>query len=73
MVKAADAEGHVQKFNMPKAPKSPEETTMISQMQEYENAMVEIEGQSSSGEREEPEGDYFEDLKVYDEEKPAAH
>lgn len=73
MVKAADAEGHVQKFNMPKSPKSPEETALINQMQEYESSTVEIEGQSSSGETEEPEGDYFEDLKVYEEEKPAAH
>lgn len=73
VVKAADAEGHVQKFNMPKPPKSPEETTIVSQVPEYESSTVEIEGQSTSAETEEPEGDYFEDLKVFDEEKPAAH
>ncbi len=42
-------------------------------MQEYENAPVEVEGQASAGETQEPEGDYFEDLKVLDEEEPAAH
>lgn len=72
-VKATDAEGHVQKFNVPKAPKSPEETGIANQMQEYETSAVEIEGQASAGETQEPEGDYFEDLKVFDEEQPAAH
>ena len=57
---------------MPKPPKSPEETSLANQMQEYENATVEIEGQAPAGESQEPEGDYFEDLKVFDEEPPAA-
>lgn len=72
-VKPTDAEGHVQKFTMPKPPKSPEETSIANQVQEYENSAVEVEGQASSGETQEPEGDYFEDLKVFDEEQPAAH
>jgi F-type H+-transporting ATPase subunit h len=71
--KPTDAEGHVQKFTMPKPPKSPEETSLANQMQEYESSAVEIEGQASAGETEEPQGDYFEDLKVLDEEEPAAH
>jgi F-type H+-transporting ATPase subunit h len=58
---------------MPKPPKSPEETSLANQMQEYENATVEVEGQASAGETQEPEGDYFEDLKDLDEERPAAH
>jgi hypothetical protein len=56
---------------MPKPPKSPEETSLSQQMQEYESAPVEVEGQASTGETQEPEGDYFEDLKVFDEEQPA--
>jgi F-type H+-transporting ATPase subunit h len=72
-VKPSDAEAHVQKFNMPKPPKSPEETSLTNQMQEYENAPVEVEGQAATGETQEPEGDYFEDLKVFDEQQPAAH
>lgn len=72
-IKPTDAEGHVQKFNMPKPPKSPEETSIANQMQEYESSAVEIEGQASTGETLEAEGDYFEDLKVFDEEQPTAH
>jgi len=70
-LKATDAEGHVQKFTMPKLPKSPEETSLSSQMKEYEDSSVEVEGQDSAGEAQAPEGDYFEDLKDFDE-KPAA-
>jgi F-type H+-transporting ATPase subunit h len=71
-LKATDAEGHVQKFTMPKVPRSPEETSLSSQMKEYEDSVVEVEGQDSAGEVQAPEGDYFEDLKDFDE-KPAAH
>jgi F-type H+-transporting ATPase subunit h len=71
--KPTDADGQVQKFTMPRPPKSPEETSLANQMQEYESSAVEIEGQASAGETEEPQGDYFEDLKVLDEEEPAAH
>ncbi len=72
-VKPTDAEGHVQKFTLPNPPKSPEETGIANQVQEYESSAVEVEGQAASGEAQEPEGDYFEDLKVFDEEEPAAH
>jgi len=64
--KASDAEGHVQKFNPPAAPKSPEEANLANDMKAYEDQVVEIEGQASTGEAQEPEEDYFEDLKHID-------
>lgn len=70
--KASDADGHVQKFSPPSAPKSPEETDLASDMKAYEDQVVEIEGQAVAGETQEPEEDYFEDLKQFDEE-PAHH
>lgn len=72
-VKPTDADGHVQKFNMPKPPQSPEETSLASQMQEYENSAVEIEGQASGTGAPESEVDYFEDLKDIEEEQSGAH
>lgn len=70
--KASDADGHVQKFNPPAAPKSPEDSNLASEMQDYENSTVEIEGQAATGETQSAEGDYFEDLKDLDAE-PAHH
>ncbi|KAK5098105.1 ATP synthase F0 subcomplex subunit H atp14 [Exophiala xenobiotica] len=64
--KASDAEGHVQKFTPPAAPKSPEETNLANDMKAYEDQVVEIEGQASASETQEPEEDYFEDLKHID-------
>lgn len=72
-VKPSDAEGHVQKFNMPKPPKLPEDISLANQMQEYESTAVEVEGQASGEETNEPEGDFFEDLKDFDEEERGAH
>lgn len=63
---ASDAEGQVQKFNPPSAPKSPEESNLANDMKAYEDQAVEIEGQASTGEQQEPEEDYFEDLKHID-------
>jgi hypothetical protein len=37
-------------------------------MKAYEDQPVEVEGQASAGEAKEPEDDYFEDLKQFDEE-----
>ena len=73
--KPNDAEGHVQKFHPPPLPKSPEETNLASEMRAYEEQEVEVEGQASTGEAKEPEDDYFEDLKQFDEEhrEGAAH
>lgn len=69
------AEGHVQKFTAPPPPKSLEETNLASEMKAYEEQPVEVEGQASTGEAQEPEDDYFEDLKQLDEEHhgEAAH
>lgn len=64
--KASDAEGHVQKFTPPQAPKSPEEANLANDMKAYEDSVVEIEGQAAAGETQEPEDDYFEDLKHID-------
>lgn len=47
-VKASDSEGHVQKFNAPKAPKSPEETDIANELKAYEASTVELEGQAGS-------------------------
>lgn len=44
-VKANDADGHVQVFNMPKAPQSPEEADIANELKAYEDSAVEIEGQ----------------------------
>lgn len=63
--KPSDAEGHVQKFNPPAAPKSPEESNLASEMKAYEDSVVEVEGQAT-GETAAPEEDYFEDLKHID-------
>jgi len=70
--KASDAEGHVQKFSPPQVPKSPEEASLASELKAYEDQVVEIEGQAVEGETQQPEEDYFEDLKQFDEE-PAHH
>lgn len=72
--KASDAEGHVQKFTPPATPKSPEETNLASEMQDYESQAVEIEGQAPAGEAEEGgEEDFFEDIEKIDEEDAAHH
>ena len=43
-------------------------------MKAYEEQTVEVEGQASAGEAKEPEPDYFEDLKIFEEEHPdSAH
>jgi F-type H+-transporting ATPase subunit h len=66
--KASDAEGHVQKFSPPSAPKSPEEVDLAGQMKDYEDQVVEIEGQSAAGEVSGGEEDFFEDLEEAEEE-----
>jgi len=69
-VKASDAEGHVQKFTMPKAPKSPEESDIQNDLKAYESQQVEIEGQSSEGGAAPAEQDWFEEE---EEEEEVAH
>lgn len=64
--KASDAEGSVQKFSPPAAPKSPEESNLANDIKSYEDQVVEIEGQAATGETHQPEEDYFEELKHID-------
>lgn len=59
-VKPSDAEGHVQKFAPPKAPKSPEETDIANELKAYEASTVEVEGQAEGGVVEK-EVDWFEE------------
>jgi len=69
-VKASDAEGHVQKFAVPKAPESPEESSISNELKSYETAAVEVEGSSGEdGGAAAPEEDWFEEE---EEETPAA-
>ncbi|KAK5411341.1 ATP synthase F0 subcomplex subunit H atp14 [Exophiala xenobiotica] len=73
-LKGSDAEGHVQKFTPPSAPKSPEETNLASEMQDYENQAVEVEGQAAAGEGEVGgEEDFFEDIEKMDEDEGVHH
>jgi len=60
-VKQTDAEGHVQKFNMPKPPPSPEESDIANELKTYETQQVDIEGQSSEGGSAVVEEDWFEE------------
>ncbi|KAL1640768.1 putative mitochondrial f1f0 atp synthase subunit atp14 [Diplodia seriata] len=66
-VKPTDAEGHVQKFSIPKAPQSPEESDLAGELKEYEAQQPEVEGQAA-GETAAVEEDWFEE----EEEAPAA-
>ncbi|PVI06228.1 hypothetical protein DM02DRAFT_583287 [Periconia macrospinosa] len=70
-VKATDAEGHVQKFTIPKPPPSPEESDLANDLKTYETQQVELEGSASTEEGAAPvEEDWF----VEEEEgTPAAH
>ena len=70
-VKPSDAEGHVQKFSPPKAPKSPEEGDIANELKDYEAQMPEIEGSSSGGEAPEEYKNWFEEDE--EEEAQAAH
>ncbi|CZR61978.1 related to F1F0-ATPase complex, subunit h [Phialocephala subalpina] len=68
-VKASDSEGHVQKWNAPKPPKSPEEADIANELKAYETQTVEIEGQAEGGAVAEKEVDWFEE----EPEEEAAH
>lgn len=71
-VKASDAEGHVQKFTLPKAPPSPEESDLANDLKAYETQQVELEGTTSSESDVAPvEEDWFEEED--EEAAPAAH
>jgi len=70
-VKASDAEGQVQKFNVPKPPRSPEESDLASDLKAYETQQVEVEGQVEGGGAETAGNDFFEEEDYSDE--PAPH
>jgi F-type H+-transporting ATPase subunit h len=72
-VKASDAEGHVQKFSIPKPPPSPEETDLASEMKAYETQTVELEGQAAEGEEAVVEDWFDEEADELKDEKAAAH
>ncbi|KAF1947791.1 hypothetical protein EJ02DRAFT_449269 [Clathrospora elynae] len=60
-VKASDAESHVQKFSVPKAPASPEETDIANELKAYETQSVDVEGASSEDGTVLPAEDWFEE------------
>lgn len=68
-IKAGDADAHVLKFAPPKAPASPEEANLASELSAYESQEVEVEGQAAAGEAAPVEQSWFEE----EEETPAAH
>lgn len=70
-VKPNDAEGHVQKFSVPKPPQSPEEADLQNDLSAYEQQVPEVEGQSSSGSSSEAVQDWFDESVLEDE--PEAH
>ncbi|KAI5838654.1 ATP synthase H chain [Morchella snyderi] len=73
--KASDSEGQVKKWNLPAAPKSPEEAeaSLAEQLKAYETQEVEVEGQAAAGEPAEAavEEDWFEEELTFTE--PEAH
>ncbi len=71
-VKDSDAVGQVQVFAAPKAPKSPEEADLASSLKEYEDAVVEVEGNEGVTASSTPTA--IEDWLVEeDDDAPAAH
>lgn len=69
-VKATDAEGHVQKFTIPKPPPSPEESDLANDLKTYETQQVELEGSASTEGAAPVEEDWFVEE---EEDTPAAH
>jgi len=66
-VKPSDAEGHVQKFAMPKPPQSPEEADIAQDLKAYEDQVPEVEGQAGSEGASAVEQDWFEEPEEDDE------
>jgi F-type H+-transporting ATPase subunit h len=60
-VKASDAEGAVQKFTVPKAPASPEETDIANELKTYETQQVDVEGAQGEDDAVLPQEDWFEE------------
>lgn len=70
-LKASDAEGHVQKFNIPAAPPSPEETDIANDLKAYDTQTVELEGVATEEGAAVVEEDWF--VEEEDETPTAAH
>ncbi|MCJ1425351.1 hypothetical protein MMC29_003239 [Sticta canariensis] len=60
-LRSSDSDGHVQKFSVPKPPRSPEESDIANELKGYEAQQVEVEGQVASGEANQVEEDWFEE------------
>lgn len=60
-VKPGDAEGHVQKFQVPKPPPSPEEANLQNDLKAYEEQVPEVEGQAGESEGGNVVQDWFEE------------
>ncbi|EHA54350.1 hypothetical protein MGG_14772 [Pyricularia oryzae 70-15] len=71
-IKESDSQGQVATFNLPQAPKSPEEADLAASLKEYESMAVEVEGNEAVAEGETA---VVEDWLVEDEEDvaPAKH
>ncbi|EME41674.1 hypothetical protein DOTSEDRAFT_26812 [Dothistroma septosporum NZE10] len=69
-LKANDAEGHVQKFAVPKAPQSPEEADLQNDLSAYEQQTPEVEGHSGAPGSSQPVQDWF-DESIFEEEEPS--
>ena len=63
----------MQKFSPPRAPKSPDQGDIASDLKAYEGQQVEVEGQAAAGEAKVSEDDWFEEEEEEEEEAPAAH
>ncbi|KAK3393629.1 ATP synthase complex subunit H-domain-containing protein [Podospora didyma] len=70
-VKESDSVGHVSTFNLPTAPKSPEEADLASSLKEYESMAVEVEGQEGAAAGQPAAA--IEDWLEEEEEEKAAH
>ncbi len=68
-IKPSDSDGHVQKFAVPQAPRSPEESDIADDLKVYNAQIVEVEGQEAAGQASSAAEDWFED----DEEKEESH
>lgn len=58
-------------FNLPKAPKSPEEADLASSLKEYETMAVEVEGQDAAAQAPGASAPVLEDWLVEEEEEDA--
>ena len=72
-LKQNDAEGHVQKFSAPQAPKSPEESNLADDLKSYESQKVEGEGQSGESSSGAAQHEWFEEPDYDDDSKDAHH